>query len=129
MKLLILFTKNVTSPDATGLRHRSDASKPIECSESRSGLPFSTALLPGCGPWKYSSSSAGLREARATLNASDIGSVGVSTRPNEPEKFVKSVFGSSAFGLNVARSTRPPNCSCTSEDALTSSYKYAAYPF
>ena len=52
----------------------------------RSGLPTSNAKLPGCGPKKNSSSSAGMRAARARLTATVSRSSAAGRPEQQPER-------------------------------------------
>ena len=93
MKPSMALRNQVNSPETRPVCHRSERSTPSPTSDSSVGLPTSNAKFPGCTPKKYSSSSAGLRAALATLPAMVMASLAAEGRkrnPTEPEKFVKS---------------------------------------
>ena len=67
--VLDVVAKHVNSPSNRSDRARTEMLNPKPVSDCKSGLPISNARLPGCGPKKSSSSSAGFLAARARLTA------------------------------------------------------------
>ena len=105
MKPSIALRNHVNSPEMRGVCHRSERSTPSPTSDSSVGSPISNAKFPGCTPKKYSSSSAGLRAARARLPAIvmvSLAAAGRKRKPTDPETIREVPIGQAAFRL-VAR--------------------------